>query len=241
MILYEGPSRLDGSPIVVILTADSKNVKTGDVLQTWILDQRMDPFDAVKAGLDTSICGDCKLRGGLATRRACYVNLAWAPRNIYRTWRAGGYPEANPSAAMGRVVRLGAYGDPAAVPVATWTELLRCARDWLGYTHQWRHALDLRPYCMASVDSAEEAREAHQLGWRTFRVRVKGEPLIATPREVVCPASAEAPRKITCAQCRLCDGNTRDKAPNVAIYAHGAMQGFVESSRVQVPLFEEVR
>ena len=61
-ILYEGPSLLDGTDIVVIvtgLTADSGNDKTGAMLQTWILLQEVDPNRAWKDGLDVSICGAC--------------------------------------------------------------------------------------------------------------------------------------------------------------------------------------
>ena len=38
-ILYEGQSMIDGQDIVVIATGfdkDSKNSKTGDMIQTWI-------------------------------------------------------------------------------------------------------------------------------------------------------------------------------------------------------------
>ena len=36
-ILYEGPSALDGAPIVVIATMETSNAKTGAMVQTWIL------------------------------------------------------------------------------------------------------------------------------------------------------------------------------------------------------------
>jgi len=64
VIVYEGPSELDGEPIVVIVTGlrKSDNTKTGDMLQLWILLQNKLPCDAAKQGLDSSICGDCKHR-----------------------------------------------------------------------------------------------------------------------------------------------------------------------------------
>ena len=40
IVLWEGPSRLDGSPIVVIavgLKASSTNTKTGGMLQTYVV------------------------------------------------------------------------------------------------------------------------------------------------------------------------------------------------------------
>lgn len=65
-VLWEGPSPIDGAPIVAIVTgvADkSGNVKTGAMLQTWILRQDLSPQEAVDTGADVSICGACVHRG----------------------------------------------------------------------------------------------------------------------------------------------------------------------------------
>ena len=43
VVLYEGPSVLDGAPIAVIATLKSANVKTGDMIQTWIIRSDMHP------------------------------------------------------------------------------------------------------------------------------------------------------------------------------------------------------
>ena len=50
VILYQGPSLLDGAPIVVILTFSTDNAKTGDMLQTWILRADMPPTVAIQSG-----------------------------------------------------------------------------------------------------------------------------------------------------------------------------------------------
>jgi hypothetical protein len=39
-IIYNGPSLLDGKPIVVIATYSKRNIKTGAVVQTYILGRR---------------------------------------------------------------------------------------------------------------------------------------------------------------------------------------------------------
>ena len=64
LIAYEGKSRIDGAPIVVILTAlnGSMNTKTGHMVQSYILRADIDPVKAAKTGLDASICGDCQHR-----------------------------------------------------------------------------------------------------------------------------------------------------------------------------------
>ena len=42
-IIYQGPSLLDGKPIVAIATTASRNVKTGSMVSIWILRQDIDP------------------------------------------------------------------------------------------------------------------------------------------------------------------------------------------------------
>src|SRR5262245_27962174 len=83
VVLYRGASLLNGSAVVVVavgLARKSKNVKTGNMVQTYILaDNEEDPVQAVKSGADPAICGDCPHRG-----RSCYVNVAQAPLSIYR-------------------------------------------------------------------------------------------------------------------------------------------------------------
>lgn len=222
---------LDGATRVVALVSGfdtpSRNSKTGPLIQTWILHAGAHPMDAIRTGQDAAICGDCVHRG-----RSCYVNVGWAPGNLWRAWRRGStVPLQLPA---GRVVRLGAYGDPAAVPFAVWRAFLAPARGWVGYTHQWRlpQVAPFKALCMASVDTPEEANEARALGWRTFRIRPMGGALSADACEVVCPASDEAGNRVTCEKCRLCDGGARAKAPHVAIIAHGSKR----SAYTQVPL-----
>jgi hypothetical protein len=247
LLLYEGPSLLGGGePIVVIATglaSESRNVKTGPMVQTWILLRDTPPIEGAASGADSAICGGCSLRAQPPfTRRSCYVNVGWAPNNIWKAYKRGGARDARRDLRQpfeGGVVRLGAYGDPAAAPAYVWHEVLAKARGWTGYTHQWYlpHAAGYRGFLMASVDSAEEAEAAQSWGWRTFRLRLAREELLASTREVVCPASDEAGNKTTCAACRLCDGGVRRKAPSVAIIAHGPAAGRLAAQRTQVGMF----
>lgn len=124
----------------------------------------------------------------------------------------------------GRAVRLGAYGDPAAVPAAVWHALVSGAETWTGYTHQWPCGPSgLRSLTMASVDSVEEREEAKAAGWRTFRVRTGDQPV--EPGEIVCPASKEGGYKSNCAKCGLCQGapagDRKRPLPDIVIYVHG--------------------
>lgn len=230
VILYEGPSMLDGAPIVAIATGTnnpSRNPKTGPMIQVWILRADLDPVSAVSQGADASICGHCPHRGdGNGKARSCYVNVFAAPGNVYRTFRDGGYLKVPAFEAAeifrGRMVRLGAYGDPAAVPFGIVAEALSHAAGWTGYTHQWRNVFvpaEWSRFVMASCDCEADKLEAKNAGWRTFRVRLEGEAL--HKREIACPASDEAGKRTTCFDCALCGGLTK-RAADIAIIVHGS-------------------
>jgi len=223
-IIYRGPSRLDGKPIVVVLTGlkpgKNENLKTGHMLQTHILVDTMNPHEAVATGADISICGYCPHRGvdehGLQVKkRTCYVKLWRAPAKVYACLHTGsGYktattPQDRRALGRGAKIRLGAYGDPGAVPTAVWRQLTEFAESWTGYTHQWRRRPSLAALCMASADTVVEAKEAVAKGWRYFRVSETTDIRLG---EVLCPASKEGGKKTVCASCGLCNG-TESKAP----------------------------
>ena len=89
-IIYEGPSLIDGSPIVAIALRTSGNSKTGNMVQTYIIRSDMDPREANKSGADYAICGACPHKGKahdtdagkLALERSCYVVLAQGPLQV---------------------------------------------------------------------------------------------------------------------------------------------------------------
>lgn len=233
VILWEGPSAIDGAPIRVVATgikSASVNAKTGDLIQTWILRSDMTPQAAVDSGADESICGKCPHRGevidGKNVNRSCYVTIFQAPRNIHATAERGVYDRVTLDQARalfaGRNVRLGAYGDPAAVPFEVWESVLADAARGTGYTHQWQ-SCDPRfaRFCMASADSALEAELARAKGYRTFRVGTVAESIVKGV-EFLCPASKEAGQKTNCAACLACGGLSSPNKASVFIPAHGA-------------------
>ena len=229
-VFYDGPSLIDGAPIIGIAVLESSNVKTGNMVQTYILRADMAPLVAIASGDDASICGDCAHRGDKQTKRArtCYVDVAKSVQSVFAAWIRGAYPQVAPSdgarIVANRVVRIGSYGDPAAIPARHWRVLIRRAAGHTGYTHQWRQwfARGLRSIVMASADSAQDRDMARAMGWRTFRVRTADEPLAA--REIVCPASPEGGDRRQCITCQACDGAPRGAAQaSVAIIVHGAM------------------
>jgi hypothetical protein len=81
--------------------------------------------------------------------RVCYVNLAHLPLAIYKA------VSRHPVTGLAKIVkrlgskalRLGAYGDPAFLPVKTLQALTK-GRRWTGYTHQWRKVIQsVRKIC----------------------------------------------------------------------------------------------
>jgi hypothetical protein len=225
LITYQGPSRIDGAPIVSILTGldgSSKNPKTGAMIQHWIIRADQHPAGALQTGGDAAICGDCPLRPQADGKgRLCYVNIM-GPASVYRAFLAGKYV-ADDGQSFDLPLRFGAYGDPAALPVDHALELVsRATKGHTGYTHQWRDrkVSRLRAALMASVETFDDLALAHAKGWRTFRV-IDATPAAMPGVEIICPASPEGGYRATCAQCGLCQGQARP-AKSIAIVVHGA-------------------
>jgi hypothetical protein len=146
--------------------------------------------------------------------------------SVYNAYRRGRYVKADPAtiakALEGKIVRIGTYGDPAAAPATMWAQITRYAAGRRGYTHQWDTPdFDVdawAPLVMASADTIDQAAKANLLGMRVFRVSIGVD---VQPGEAMCPASAEAGRKSTCAKCTLCAG-TSIKARDIVIADHAA-------------------
>lgn len=228
VILYQGPSLIDGAPIVVIanrIVSDSGNVKTGAMVQTFILRADMRPLDAARLGYDYSICGHCPHRP--TNDGSCYVNIGRSVEAVYGAFVRGRYARAHvdydiailPELFADSVFRLGSYGDPAAAPFRVWQHATARVKARNGYTHQWRDFPQFAALCMASVDSESQAAEARAAKWRTFRVRAAAAPVMSG--EVVCPASEEAGKKTTCSDCRACGGTSARARVSIVIAAHG--------------------
>ena len=225
VVLYRGKSRFDNSPIVVVATFESKNGKTGNMIQTWILRSRVHPSRAVRRGKDGAVCGTCRFRGG----RGCYVQVGKAPAAVWRGVRRGIYPAFDPVAHAdlfrGRAIRLGSYGDPAAVAPSVWREVLRlCTGGHTGYTHAWAGVgADYLGLVQASCDNAGETALANAAGWRAFTV-LPGSLDSFNGAEslpglgVLCVSES---RGRSCLDCRLCSG----AKANVWIPAHGSSVG----------------
>lgn len=230
-IFWEGNSRINGKPIIAIVTGlfyPSHNPKTGVMHQSWILARDIHPFEAVQTGQDISICGDCPLRLNSETgKRLCYVNII-TPSQIYRSYRNGKYKPVTVAVHHDiwfdlKPLRIGAYGDPTAIPVKVWLDwldLLKALKmPWTGYTRRWMlpENQEFRSFLMASVFSDAERVQAQLLGWRTYQVIPTGTVLPADA--IVCPGSAAGAYAKTCRECSMCRGAAAKNT--IVIEVHG--------------------
>lgn len=229
-IMYQGQSMLDNAPIVVIATMSTTNVKTGDMVQTWILRADINPVEASKTGDDSSICGNCVHRH--YNRGACYVNIGQAPNSVYKGYQRGIYPvfsfDDHAHYFLHRKIRLGAYGDPAAVPFGVMQSIAALGIGHTGYTHQADHERFDGRYlglCQVSADTPRQAAKFQALGAKTFRVALAGDALAIG--ELECLADSKG---LQCIDCMLCDGSTK----NIAITVHGTRSNRFKSNLIAV-------
>ena len=222
MIIYDGPSALDGAPIIVIATFDTSNIKTGDMVQIWILCRDTAPHHAVALGADVSICGHCVHRRGIGGD--CYVIPFQAPLAVWNAFHNGSYENYEPGDLAGRRVRFGAYGDPAAVFFDVWRPVLDdCDIDGsTGYSHQMAHKNwdpRIAMFCQISADTPKMAQKAWSQGYKTFRIA--GDAQKRMPGEIECLSDSAG---LSCYDCRLCDG----QSANIVINAHGSRSAGVK-------------
>ena len=189
LVAWRGPSQNDGNTIRVVLyclRGGSKSRKTGPMAQVLICPDDVPPHVSVKTGTDFSVCGNCPLRP--ASGGGCYCNLgAYFPR----VWETSNDLSDDLNAACealhrsGLRVRIGSWGDPAAVPFDVIAALTASARGPNGkachtaYTAAWETCDPrLREIAMASVLSETEMTKAERAGWATLRIRTPDMPVL---------------------------------------------------------------
>jgi hypothetical protein len=192
--IYDGVSQLDRRSRIICVMSNCQtnnedwNIKTGDMIQTYIIMRDVHPQVAIDQLLDGCICGNCthRKRRKRHTRtakvkdvRTCYVNIGKGTAAVWESFQKGNIPIVSSTVAAtiqlvaGKKLRMGTYGDPVAVPFPIWGDMLRYELGHTGYTHQWRMpiAKPFRGVLQASCDSYIDRWEAKQAGWGTFLVR----------------------------------------------------------------------
>jgi len=187
----------------------SVNKKTGDMIQIQAAPTAVDPVTAGNSGHQKLVCFDCPIQA------LCYVNKGHAPLAVWQATKAQPPIDLSVWDSRGKPVRLGSWGDPAAMS----TEVLETVTAGLhtGYTHQWRKRSDLSEICMASVETPAQREEATALGWRTFRPIIDGQA--PDTGEILCPYVSTG-GKVQCSTCLLCSGR-RSQAKDIVVPIHG--------------------
>ena len=231
--IWQGSSPYNGESISAIITniyRKSKNPKTGDMCQLWILLTGRSPTEAIKLG-DESVCGDCPLMPARCKiyNESCYVarRAFQAPGNV---WKENINLEVDLRSALDNIIlaakpiRLGAYGDPAMIPQDIFEEIINTIKNvkpikpYTAYTHQQNKpfASWIKQYAMASTHSLEESKKYWDEGWRTFRITSIPE---ASKHEIICPNFTSG---MQCINCCLCNGknNYKDARKSITIPRH---------------------
>ena len=166
--------------------------------------------------------------------RACYVIVSQAPTIIYKAYQRGLYREATPDEAAqyvrGRALRIGAYGDSAALPIGVVEPIADAADTVTNYTHSgcydMTRAKQLAQFTMLSADNLKQAKRYWKTGARTFRVSSDWE-LVDGVRRVndIAPDESQCPKtiskRVTCETCGVCDGLKRGIKNSIVAPSHG--------------------
>lgn len=291
MIIFDGISRIDNKThirgILTGVTSPTSNGKTGPMAQLWIVRADMShgqslsiPYEGTERGwpgerpdmADAAVCGGCPFAGG----QGCYVTTQ-ATASIHKAAVAGRYPQetldtlapllmAQHRRGVIAGLRLGAYGDPVALPFELIEDLMnrlqpvRHTFQVTGYTHAWKAQYRMadqpepderwRRYLMASCHHAADSLLAYKQGWRPYVVLPRGTPeeirAYARAADVaICPASDEANNRLTCAACGGCDGRSgrQDKRKGFGLALHGGaatLNGGRNTQRKLVAPLEQV-
>ena len=215
----------EDADVFIVASSKSSNVKTGDMIQIWILDNTRHPVESRRDKHDAlNQCKGCVLASG----NGCYVN-ANPLSAIYRKHKSDNpYPQLVAGSLefrrffSGKKVRFGAYGNPSMIPLPLTQSIANLASKWTGYFHDWHmmspdDARAYGKYFMASCVSTNY-QDAQALGLRTFTTVASVPDDQQTGME--CLADSHG---MQCAECGLCDGTNRrgGKLPNVWIKVHG--------------------
>ena len=230
MKIYQSTNLL-GQSVAVQFQYGSNNSKTGNGVHIFIIPMRWVLEGKSAMNDDSASCMDCI--HGKSANRTCYVRKGMSEMGLKSKVASlhkhymNGTLEIQPIESAteelpkirGNYVRFGAYGEPVVLGESLTKAICQESAIWTGYTHQWRQPSYqwAKDYFMASADNERLGEIAQGMGWRTFRVRLANESAI--PMEVICPASKEGGRKVTCNTCGLCKGATI-KAKSIVIIKH---------------------
>jgi hypothetical protein len=246
IVLYEGPSALDGSPIVAIVTclvSPSTNDKTGPMSQLIIMRSDVSPTDAATSGEDKSVCGDCPARK--TKKNWCYVAVGRPITTVWRAYKRGVYPAGSTDDLISSrwSFRHGTYGNPSALPFKVnegiFTALANAGKKWTAYEHEWKTCDQrLSRYSMASCETLAAAKEAISKGWRPYLACLPDEIEQASKELglVRCPYRRHDASTPQCNDCNMCGGNSSKARPGIVSPVHGSSYKVTNFNKMRASL-----
>lgn len=204
--------------VVIVAKYNANNKKTGLMVQISILDTSLNlrKIDGSEENGQGCSRPQCSAFDGCYVR-SFFAHVGSIDKNL-NDYRAGTLPKMNWVSFMALIngldVRLGEFGDPAAMGLRYVEEIARRARKHTGYTHRWKSCdQDLRFFLMASVENQPDYDLARKMGWKCFYVG--GNPVKGDVMQ--CPN--EGPSGLLCNQCGLCKG--ANAKFSISIEPHG--------------------
>jgi len=193
------------------LKLNSQNKKTGAMIQSYFIDK--DTID--HANVFGSKCGQCPML------EKCYVSRD--KLTVRRLLKEGNYTQVSFNTMLELIkdkpIRLGTYGDPSVLPLSDLEAICKSASMHTGYTHFYRTiATQYSRYLMASVEDYTSELFAQGLGYRTFRVLLKGQSQYETSDHIL--ECLNETHDLTCLECGLCNGNNKGNVKNIYINEH---------------------
>ena len=205
--------------VITCIIKASSNDKTGDLIQTYLIDKKLMHEETVNFG---SKCLEC------AMLSKCYVNkdklsVRNALKRLESDSKTTSYELVSFDEALKHLkkaekgLRLGTYGDPSILPLSDIEKLVNVSRMHTGYTHFWREIpTKYSRFLMASTECNADDLFSESLGYRAFRVLLKDKKEhTINDNFIECLNSSHDK---TCLECKLCNGN--DKGSKKSIYNH---------------------
>lgn len=209
----------DAFYLVFTALRGSNNTKTGDMIQTYILDKARLTSEPKTFGAKCEACpmiDRCYVsRDKMSVRRALKALLEGKGKGSYQH---ATLDQVLPHLA-GRSIRFGTYGDPSAIPLDDVAKIVSAAKGHTGYTHFWR---EIDPaysaYFMASCESLSDENEARLIGYRSFRVLLKEQAEHEVRSNTIECLNASV--GLTCEDCGLCSGTEGKGSSSIYIHEH---------------------
>jgi hypothetical protein len=222
----------------VLQTKPSANSKLGIgmVMQTYHFS--LDQVISVDFTQDKDNCRDCPMsynqNGGKSGK--CYTHtfqhrmgLMGMLKRLNRLYLIGAIKSINKDdfnnyliiskAVKPTLLRLGAYGEAALLPLNIVGKLVKCAVTYTAYSHMWTKPeyKGYSKYFMASTHGYFETLVANSLGFRAFESAKTQD----VTKMAMCPAAKEfSGNKKTCIECGACNGTHKQKTNNIFIKTH---------------------